>query len=66
MDKTGGFSFVPCQLTLLLSGTPVAAFILLDPGDQFKAIEGNALGADRDSVSCGRTFTLNRLRSMPR
>ena len=31
-----------------MSGTPVAPFILLDPGVQFKAIEGDALGADRD------------------
>src|SRR5690242_18163545 len=42
------FSFVPCQLTFRLSGTPVAALILLDPGVQFKAIEGDALGADGD------------------
>ena len=31
-----------------MSGTPVALLILLDPGVQFKAIKGDALGTDRD------------------
>ncbi|MFB3088406.1 MAG: hypothetical protein ACE10E_08880 [Acidiferrobacterales bacterium] len=36
-----------------MTGTPVAGLILIHPGIQVKAIEGNALFADRDFSELG-------------
>jgi hypothetical protein len=41
-----------------LTGTPVAGLILIGPGVEVKAVEGNALVADRDLRNAGSNLAV--------